>query len=102
MGEVTRKIARDKKRFFQLLSIADIMQRVRARYGIMHKNIKTSLMAKMTTMLNTVDDLEAHVASLEALFETYDSASVVPLDEDRKVEYFRGSVFGHQIVDTHS
>jgi hypothetical protein len=54
----------------------------------MHKNIKTSLMAKMTTMLKTADDLEAHVASLKALFETYDSASVVPLDEDRKVEYF--------------
>jgi hypothetical protein len=64
----------------------------------MHKNIKSSLMVKMTTMLKTVDDLDAHVVSLEFLFETYDSASLVHLNEDRKVNYFRGSVFGHQMV----
>jgi hypothetical protein len=98
LGEVIRKIVRDKKHLFQLLSIADIILRVRARYGIMHKNINTSLMTKMTKMLKTVDELESHVASLEALFETYDSASAVPLDEDRKVEFFRGSVYGHQMI----
>jgi hypothetical protein len=75
LGEVVRKIIRDKKHFFQLLSIADIIQRVRTRYGIMHKNIRASLMAKMTTMLKTVDGIESHVASLEALFETYDAVS---------------------------
>jgi hypothetical protein len=89
LGEVIRKIVREKKHFFQLLSIADIIQRVRARYGVMHKNIKTALLAKMTTMLKTVDDLESHVANLETLFETYDDASAVPLDEDRKIDYFR-------------
>ncbi len=87
LGEIVRKIVRDKNHFFQLLSIMDIIQRVRARYGIMHKNIKTSLLHKITTMLKTVDDLESHVANLEALFETYDGASAVPLigrrSEDR-------------------
>ncbi len=51
-------------------------------------------------MLKTVDDLESHVANLEALFERYDGASVVPLDEDRKIDYFRTSVFGHQMILT--
>jgi hypothetical protein len=62
----------------------------------MHKNIKSSLMVKLTTMLKTVDDLKVHVASLESLFETYDSASFKfgPPGRRRKVDYFRGSVFG--------
>jgi hypothetical protein len=77
VGEVVRKIVRDKSHFFQLLSIMDIIQRVRARYGIMHKNINTTLLHKMITMLKTVDDLESHVANLEALLETYDGASAV-------------------------
>jgi hypothetical protein len=46
-------------------------------------------------MLKTVDDLESHVANLEALFETYDGASAVPLDEDRKIE--RVSAFGRVV-----
>jgi hypothetical protein len=100
LGEVVRKIVCDKSHFFQLLSIMDIIQPVRAFYGIMHKNIKTTLLNKMTTMLKTVDDLESHVANLEALFETYDGASAVPLDEDRKIEYYRGSVFGHPMIIT--
>jgi hypothetical protein len=50
LGEIVRKIVCDKSHFFQLLSIMDIIQRVRTRYGIMHKNIKTSLLNRMTTM----------------------------------------------------
>jgi hypothetical protein len=55
LGRSVRQIVRDTKVRFQRLSVGNIIDRVRARYGQMQKDTNTNLKERMLTLLPSID-----------------------------------------------
>ena len=97
LGRVVRQIVRAPKVRFQMMSVADIMAKVRTRYGRMQRDTTSSLREKMLTMLPTADKLDTHISDLQDMFEVSETAGF-PIDEDMKMDIFRETVSGHSLV----
>jgi hypothetical protein len=97
LGESVREIISIKTSRFQQITVAEIIERVRARFGQLQKDTKTSLKLRMTSMLKSVADLDKHISALTKNFTISETAGSV-IDEDHKVDYFRDSLFGHPIL----
>ena len=97
LGRVVRQIVRAPRIRFQRMSVADIINRVRARFGRMQRDTKSALEAKMLTMLLTTDKLDTHISDLQDMFDVSETAGY-PLDERRKVEIFRETVCAHPLI----
>ena len=97
LGKIVRQVVREKKVRFQRLSVADIIGRVRARYGRMQKDTKKNLKERMLTMLQTADGLDTHISNLHDMFDVSETAGY-PIDENDKVDTFRETVSGHPII----
>ena len=97
LGKVVRQIVRDPRIRFQQLSVAEIMARVRARYGRMQKDTKLNLKERMLTMLQTADGLDTHISNLTDMFEVSEIAGF-PINDTDKVDMFRETVSGHPII----
>jgi hypothetical protein len=97
LGESVREIITIKTSRFQQITVAEIIARVRARFGKLQKDTKTVLKLKMTSMLKSVEDLDKHIAALTKTFTISETAGSV-VDEDNKIDYFRDSLFGHPIL----
>ena len=97
LGRVVRQIVREPKIRFQQLSVADIIARVRARYGRMQKDTKQNLKERMLTMLQTTDGLDTHISNLTDMFDVSETAGF-PILETDKVDMFRETVSGHPMI----
>jgi hypothetical protein len=62
LGESVREILTIKTSRFQQITVAEIIERVRARFGKLQKDTKTSLKLRMTNMLKSVADLDKHIS----------------------------------------
>ena len=97
LGRVIRQMVRAPKVRFQRMSVADIMTKVRARYGCMQRDTKANLREKMLTMLPTTDKLDTHISDLDDMFEVSEIAGF-PIDENTKMDIFRETVSGHPLI----
>jgi hypothetical protein len=97
LGESVREIITIKTSRFQQITVAEIIERVRARFGKLQKDTKTALKLRMTSMLKAVEDLDKHIVALTKNFTISDTAGSV-VDEDHKVDYFRDSLLGHPLL----
>jgi hypothetical protein len=97
LGEAVREIITVKTSRFQQITVAEIIARVRTRFGKLQKDTKIALKLKMTSILKAVEDLDTHIAALTKLFNISKTAGSV-VDEGHKVDYFRDSLFGHPIL----
>jgi hypothetical protein len=99
LGQVVRQIIKHAVDSFTLMSIRDIMDRVRTRYGRMRKNTKLTLKERMSTRLVSTEAFDTHVSNLRENFTiSYIGGQVI--NEDEKVEYLRASVSGHVLLDS--
>jgi hypothetical protein len=92
LGESVREIITIKTSRFQQITVAEIIERVRARFGKLQKDTKAVLKLRMTSMLKVVSYLDKHIATLTKIFTISETAGSV-VDEDNKVDYFRDSLF---------
>ena len=97
LGRVVRQIVRAPRVRFQRMSVADIITRVRARFGQMQRDTKANLQAKMLTMLQTTDKVDTHISDLQDMFDVSETAGY-PVDESRKMEIFRETVCSHPLI----
>ena len=97
LGKNVRQVIRDKKVRFQRLTSREIIDRVKARYGQMDKDVKAELKEKMLTMLPTADGLDIHISNLQDMFEISENAGY-PEDEFCKVEIFRETTCTHPLI----
>jgi hypothetical protein len=97
LGRVVRQIVRAPKVRFQRMTVADILAKVRLRYGRVQRDTKSSLREKMLTMLPTADKLDTHISDLQDMFEVSETAGF-PIDEDTKLDIFRETVCGHPLI----
>jgi hypothetical protein len=97
LGESVREIITIKRSRFQQITVAEIIARVRARFGKLQKDTKTALKLKMNSMLKAVEDMDKHISALTKLFTISETAGSV-VDDDTIVDYFRDSLFGHSIL----
>ncbi len=86
LGEAVHQIITVKTSRFQQIMVAEIIARVRTRFGKLQKDTKTA-----------VEDLDKQIAALTKFFNISEMAGLV-VDEDHKVDYFRDSLFGHPIL----
>ena len=98
LGSVVRQIVKHSVDGFTLMSIQDIMARVRARYGRMRPNTKLDLKERMTARLASTDLLDTHVSTLRENF-TISAIGGQTIAEDKKVQYLRASLSGHALID---
>ena len=98
LGPVVRQIVKHPQHGFTLLSIQDIMAKVRTRYGKMRKNTRKNLEEKMTSRLASSDSFETHVSHLREQFLTVEKGGNQIL-EDKRVDILRKSLSGHAIID---
>jgi hypothetical protein len=69
LGRVVRQVIKASKARFQLMTVADIMTRVRQRYGKMEKDTRANLKERMLTLLATADNLDTHISNLQEMFD---------------------------------
>jgi hypothetical protein len=98
LGPVVRQIVKHPQHGFTLLSIQDIMARVRNRYGKMRKNTRKNLEEKMSSRLASTDSFETHVSHLREHFLTVEKGGH-PILEDKRVEILKKSLSGHAIIE---
>jgi ribosome-associated translation inhibitor RaiA len=97
LGKVIRQVIKASKVRFQLMTVYDIMTRVRQRYGKMEKDTKANLKERMLTMLPTTDGIDTHMSNLREMFDVSETAGF-PVDNDRQVEIFRETVCAHPLI----
>ena len=97
LGRVVSQVVRCPTNGFTLMSILDIMAAVRARYGLMQKDTRASLDARMTARLQSTQVFDAHLSNLAQQF-VISQIGGFPVNEDEKVRLFRESVFGHPLI----
>ncbi len=79
------------------MTVAEIMAKVRTRFGSMQQDTKLNLKERMLTMLKTADGVDTHISDLQDMFDVSETAGF-PLENDRKVEIFRETVCGHPMI----
>jgi hypothetical protein len=97
LGHVVRQVIRSTKTRFQQMTVAQIIAKVRSRYGLMQKDTKANLREKMKTMLQTADGLDTHISNLQEMFDISERAGF-QVSEDDKVEIFRESICTHPLI----
>jgi hypothetical protein len=97
LGRVVSQVVRCPTNGFTLMSILDIMAAVRARYGLMQKDTRASLDARMIARLQSTQVFDAHLSNLAQQF-VISQIGGFPVNEDEKVRIFRESVFGHPLI----
>ena len=98
LGPIVQQIIGHPEDGFTLLSILDIMDRVRRKYGRMRKSTKASLEEKMTSRLTSTDGFDTHVANLRQQFLISEKGGYA-IQEDKRVDLFKMSVAGHVLID---
>ena len=98
LGRVIRQIIRDPKNGFTLMTISDIMDKVRARYGRMRKTTKNSLAERMTARLASSDQFDTHVSNLRENFVISDIGGH-PIQADKQVDILKESLSGHPLIE---
>jgi hypothetical protein len=63
----------------------------------MQRDTKLTLKERMSTLLPTIDGLDAHISNLQDIFDISESAGF-PVDADRQVEVFRESVCAQPLI----
>ena len=84
LGKVIRQVIQENKVRFQLMTVLDIMAKVRQRYGKMEKDTRANLEERMRTLLPTADDLDTHISNLQEMFYVSQTAGF-PMDSYRQV-----------------
>jgi len=97
LGRVVRQVIKESKVRFQLMTVLEIMTKVRQRYGKMEKDTRANLRERMHTLLPTADDLDTHISNLQEMFDVSETAGF-PLDSYRQVETFRDTVCAHPTI----
>jgi hypothetical protein len=97
LGRVVSQVVRCPTDDFTLMSILDIMAAVRARYGLMQKDTRASLEARMTVRLQSTQTFDAHLSNLAQQL-VISQIGGFPVNQDEKVRIFRESVFGHPLI----
>lgn len=97
LGLVIRQIMQHPVHGFTLMSIRDILAKVRAKYGRMRTDTRKGLNELMTTRLSGTDNFDTHVSNLRELF-TISTAGGHLVPEDERVEIFKESLLGHPII----
>ena len=97
LGKVIRQVIKESKVRFQLMTVADMIAKVRQRYGTMEKNTKANLKERMMTMLPTMDGIDTHISNLREMFDVSETAGF-PVDNIRKIEIFRETVCAHPLI----
>jgi hypothetical protein len=97
LGQVVRQVIRPSKTRFQKMTVAEILAKVRMRYGQMQKDTKSNLREKMNTMLPTADGLDTHISNLQEMFDISETAGF-RVDEADKVEIFRDTICTHPLI----
>jgi hypothetical protein len=98
LGPVISQIIQHAEDGFTLMTIRDIMDRLRAKYGRMRKNTKLTLKERMTARLSATEAFDSHVSTLRENF-TISHIGGQTINEDKKVDYLRDSVSGHVLID---
>jgi hypothetical protein len=97
LGLVVRQIMQHPVEGFTLMSIRDIIAKVRTKYGRMRTDTRKSLKERMTTRLVGTEHFDVHVSNLRESF-TISTAGGHPVPEDERVETFKESLSGHPII----
>ena len=97
LGKVVRQVIQESKVRFQLMTVLDIMAKVRLRYGQMEKDTFSNLEERMHTLLPTADDLDTHISNLQEMFNVSETAGF-PVDSYRQVATFRDTVCAHPTI----
>jgi hypothetical protein len=92
-----RQVTRSAIDGFTLMSIMQIMDKVRARYGRMAQDTRAQLDEKMTTRLQSTETFDTHISNLT---ENYAISEIggYPISQDKQVKIFRTSVFGNPLI----
>jgi hypothetical protein len=98
LGRVVRQIIHDPNNGFTLMSILDIMDKVRARYGRMRKSTKNSLVERMTARLTSTENLDTHVSNLRENF-VISNIGGHPIQPDKQVDILKESLAGHVLLE---
>ncbi len=98
LGRVIRQIIRDPKNGFTLMTILEIMDKVRARYGRMRRTTKNSLAECMTARLPSSDQFDTHVPNLRENFVISDIGGH-PIQPDKQVDILKESLIGHPLIE---
>ena len=97
LGLVVRQIIQHPIDGFTLMSIRDILARVRTKYGRMRTDTRKTLNARMTTRLVATENCDTHVSNLRELFSISTlGGHLVP--ENERVEILKESLSGHPII----
>jgi hypothetical protein len=97
LGLVFRQIMQHPVEGFTLMSIRDILFKVRAKYGRMRTDTRKNLQERMTTRLVSTENCDTHVSNLRELFSISTvGGHLVP--EDQRVEILKESLSGHPII----
>ena len=97
LGKVIRQVIKESKVRFQLMTVADMVTKVRQRYGTMERSTKANLKERMLTMLPTMDGIDTHVSNLREMYDVSETAGF-PVDNMRKIEIFRETVCAHPLI----
>ena len=97
LGTVVTQVIQSPVDGFSLMSCMDIMNRVRARYGTMQQDVRTTLDERMATRLQSTEQFDTHVSNLVHNFAISEIGGF-PILEDRRVKIFRETVYGHPLI----
>jgi hypothetical protein len=98
LGRVVRQIIHDPNNGFTLMSILDIMDKVRARYGRMRKSTKNSLVERMTVRLTSTENFDTHMSNLRENF-VISNVGGPPIQPNKQVDIVKESLAGHVLIE---
>ena len=88
LGRVVSQVVRCPTNGFTLMSIMNILDTVRARYGQMQDTTRQCLEERMTSVLQATDTFDTHLSNLAQNF-VISAIGGFPIDEDKQVKIFR-------------
>ena len=97
LGRVVSQVVRCPTNGFTLMSIMNILDTVRARYGQMQDTTRQCLEERMTNVLQATDTFDTHLSNLAQNF-VISAIGGYPIDEDKQVKIFRASVSGNPLI----
>jgi hypothetical protein len=97
LGKVVRHVTRSAIDGFTLMSLRQIMDKVRARYGRMAQDTRAQLDEKMTTRLQSTETFDSHISNPT---ENYAISEIggYPISQDKQVKIFRTSVYDNPLI----
>ena len=97
LGKVVTQVTQSPIDGFTLMSIMEIMNKVRAKYGRMEKHTRNQLKERMTARLTSTEAFDAHISNLTSLYSISEIGGF-PISQEKQVDIFRASVFGHPLI----